>query len=323
MLALRVLGAALAAVVALGLGSSDGRAQSYPQRPVKVIVPAPPGGPTDVPARLVADGLQQMLGQPFVVEDRAAGGGVVATGDVARAAPDGYTLLFANSSVLAVNTALYKSLPYDPARAFAPVGLTFNSPQIMVANNDVPYSTVPEMVAYAKAHPGKINFATAAVGTLPHLTAILFKMETGIDALLVTYAGGAPAMNAVVAGQSDVLFDLVRTRVKSGQVKALCLTGAQRDPDLPNVPTIGEAGYPGVTSTSWNGIVAPTGTPKAVISLLNAKINEVVSDPAFKAKALGIGLVAAGGTPEEFTAHIDRERIRWAKVVKAADIKVQ
>ena len=318
----RFLAAALAAALALCMGG-QGWAQAYPQRPVKLIVPAPPGGPTDVPARLVADGLQKMLGQPFVVEDRAAGGGVVATGDVARAAPDGYTLLFANSSVLAVNTALYAHLPYDPATAFAPVGLAFNSPQIMVANKNVPYNTVPEMVAYAKAHPGKINFATAAVGTLPHLTAVLFKMETGIDALLVTYAGGAPAMTAVVAGQADVLFDLVRTRVKSGEVKALCLTGAQRDPDLPNVPTIGEAGYPGVTSTSWNGIVAPAGTPKAVIALLNAKINELVRDPAFKAKALGIGLVAAGGTPEQFTQHIARERVRWAKVVKAAGIKVQ
>jgi len=179
------------------------------------------------------------------------------------------------------------------------------------------------MVAYAKAHPGKINFATAAVGTLPHLTAILFKMETGIDALLVTYAGGAPALTAVVAGQSDVLFDLVRTRVKSGEVKALCITGAQRDPDLPNVPTIGEAGYPGVTSTSWNGIVAPPGTPKAIVSLLNAKINLLVRDPEFRAKALNIGLVAAGGTPEEFKAHIARERVRWAKVVQVSGAKVE
>lgn len=321
MLRRHLIGAAAAAAVAVV--ANGAWAAGYPERPVKLIVPAPPGGPTDVPARLVADGLQKMLGQPFVVEDRAAGGGVVASGDVARAAPDGYTLLFANSSVLAVDPALYAHLPYDPAKAFAPVGLAFNSPQIMVANNNVPYNTVPEMVAYAKAHPGKINFATAAVGTLPHLTAVLFKMETGIDALLVSYSGGAPAMNAVVAGQSDVLFDLVRTRVKSGQVKALCITGAERDPDLPNVPTIGEAGYPGVTSTSWNGIVAPAGTPKAIISLLNAKLNEVVRDPAFKAKALGIGLVAAGGTPEQFTQHVERERMRWAKVVKAAGIKVQ
>lgn len=312
-----------AVAAALTLAAGGALAQSYPNRPVKLIVPAPPGGPTDVPARLIADGLNNLLGQPFVVEDRAAGGGVVASGDVARAAPDGYTLLFANSSVLAVNPALYAHLPYDPATAFAPVGLAFNSPQIMVANKNVPYNTVPEMVAYAKAHPGKINFATAAVGTLPHLTAVLFKMETGIDALLVAYSGGAPALTAVVAGQADVLFDLVRTRVKSGEVKALCITGAQRDPDLPNVPTIGEAGYPGVTSTSWNGIVAPAGTPKAVITLLNAKINQLVATPEFKGKALNIGLVAAGGTPEEFKAHIARERARWTKVVQVSGAKVE
>lgn len=314
------LGAAVAAASLLIAGAAG--AQSYPTRAVKLIVPAPPGGPTDVPARLVADGLQKMLGQPFVVEDRAAGGGVVATEDVARAAPDGYTLLFANSSVLAVNPALYAHLPYDPSKAFQPVGLAFNSPQIMVANKNVPYNTVPELVAYAKAHPGQINFATAAVGTLPHLTAVLFKMETGIDALLVAYSGGGPAMTAVVAGQADVLFDLVRTRVKSGEVKALCLTGAERDPDLPNVPTIAEAGYPGVTSTSWNGIVAPAGTPPAIVSRLNAEINELVRDPGFKAKALNIGLVAAGGTPEAFAAHIARERVRWTKVVQASGAKV-
>ena len=169
----------------------------------------------------------------------------------------------------------------------------------------------------SKARTAAVNFEAQ------FLNAMFSQMETGIDALLVTYAGGAPALTAVVAGQSDVLFDLVRTRVKSGEVKALCITGAQRDPDLPNVPTIGEAGYPGVTSTSWNGIVAPPGTPKAIVSLLNAKINLLVRDPEFRAKALNIGLVAAGGTPEEFKAHIARERARWAKVVQVSGAKVE
>src|SRR5438874_11896690 len=238
-------------------------AQSYPAKPVKLIVPAPAGGPTDVPGRLVADGLSTLVGQRFVVENKVGAGGLIGAEFVARAEPDGYTLLYANTSVMAVIPALQPKIAYDPA-AFVAIGFVSNSPQLLIASPKFPVKSVRELVDYARAHPGKVNFASGGVGTLPHLTYELFRLEAGIDAIHVPYAGGAPATTALVAGQADVLFDLVRTRVKSGEVRALAITGEARDPELPDVPTIAEAGYPAVTSTSITGLVAPPGPPKAV-----------------------------------------------------------
>jgi tripartite-type tricarboxylate transporter receptor subunit TctC len=297
-------------------------AQSYPQKPVRLVVPAPAGGPTDVPGRLIADGLSNLVGQRFVVENRVGAGGLVAGEYVSRAAPDGYTLLYANTSVLAVNPALQGSnMPYDPAKAFAPVGFVSNSPQLLVANPKVPYRSVQELVAWAKKNPGKLNFATAGVGTLPHLTYELFKMETGIDALNVPYSGGGPALTAVIAGQADVLFDLVSPRVKNGEVRAIAITGLARSPDLPDVPTLAEGGYPAVTSTSGTGIVAPAGIPKEIVVMLNAKLNELIERADTQAKMKSFGLVPKAGTPEEFGAWAAQERERWTRVVKVSGAK--
>jgi tripartite-type tricarboxylate transporter receptor subunit TctC len=299
-------------------------AQPYPQKPVRLIVPAPAGGPTDVPGRLVADGLSELLGQRFVVENRAGAGGLVAGEYVARSAPDGYTLLYANTSVLAVNPALQgANMPYDPAKAFAPVGFVSNSPQLLVANPKVPYKTVQELVAWARKNPGKLNFATAGVGTLPHLTFELFKMETGIDALNVPYSGGGPALTAVIAGQADVLFDLVSPRVKTGELRAIAVTGTERHADLPDVPTLAESGYAAVTSTSGTGVVAPAGTPREVVTLLNAKLNELIARPETQAKMKSFGLVPKGGAPEELGAWAARERERWTRVVKQSGAKAE
>ena len=296
-------------------------AQSYPAKPVKLIVPAPAGGgPTDVPARLTAEGLSGLVGQRFVVENKPGAGGLIGAEFVARAEPDGYTLLFANTSVVAVIPALQPKMPYDPA-AFVPIGFVSNSPQILIASLKFPAKSVRELVDYAKAHPGKVNFASGGVGTLPHLTYELFRLEAGIDAIHVPYAGGAPATTALVAGQADVLFDLVRTRVKSGEVRALAITGEARDPELPDVPTIAEAGYPAVTSTSITGIVAPPGTPKPVAALLNAKLNELHQSADFVAKMKSLGLVAKPSTPEEFSAYAARERAKWVRVVKLSGAK--
>jgi tripartite-type tricarboxylate transporter receptor subunit TctC len=315
----------LAAFAALSvLAGPDVAAQSYPQKPVRLIVPAPAGGPTDVPGRLIADGLSNLMGQRFVIENRVGAGGLLAGEFVSRSAPDGYTLLYANTSVLAVNPALQgASMPYDPARAFAPIGFVSNSPQLLVANPRLPYRTVQELVAWAKSNPGKLNFATAGVGTLPHLTYELFKMEAGIDALNVPYSGGAPALTAVIAGQADVLFDLVRTRVKSGELRALAITGAERDPDLPDVPTLAESGYAAVTSTSGTGIVAPAGIPKEIVVALNAKLNELIELPETQAKMKSFGLVPKSGTPEDFGAWASLERQRWTRVVKQSGAKAQ
>ena len=320
----RSLGAVLAAAAMILWATRDATAQPYPQRPVRLIVPAPAGGPTDVPARLIADGLSGSFGQRFVVENRVGAGGLVAGEFVARSEPNGYTLLYANTSVLAVNPALQgTNMPYDPATAFAPIGFVSNSPQLLVANPNVPYRSVQELVAWAKSNPGKLNFATAGVGTLPHLTYELFRMETGITALNVPYAGGAPALTAVIAGQADVLFDLVRTRVKSGEVRALAITGTSRDAELPGIPTLAESGYPAVTSTSGTGIVAPAGIPGEIVALLNSKLNELIERPETQGKMKSFGLVPKSGPPQEFGAWAGQERQRWARVVKQSGAKAE
>jgi tripartite-type tricarboxylate transporter receptor subunit TctC len=316
--------AALAALSALACYAPDAPAQSYPQKPVRLIVPAPAGGPTDVPGRLIADGLSNLMGQRFVIENRVGAGGLVAGEYVSRAAPDGYTLLYANTSVLAVNPALQAAnMSYDPAKAFAAIGFVSNSPQLLVANPKVPYRSVQELVAWAKKNPGKLNFATAGVGTLPHLTFELFRMETGIDALNVPYSGGGPALTAVISGQADVLFDLFSPRVKTGELRAIAITGPERNADLPEVPTIAESGYPAVTSTSGTGIVAPAGIPKEIVAMLNAKLNELIERPETQAKMKSFGLVPKSGTPEEFGAWAARERERWTRVVKLSGAKVE
>ncbi|HZT63229.1 MAG TPA: tripartite tricarboxylate transporter substrate binding protein [Burkholderiales bacterium] len=308
----------------LALAATHALAQPYPQKPVRLIVPAPAGGPTDVPGRLIADGLSGLVGQRIVVENRVGAGGLVAGEYVSRSTPDGYTLLYANTSVLAVNPALQgANMPYDPAKAFAPIGFVSNSPQVLVGNPKLPYKTVQELVSWAKANPGKLNFATAGVGTLPHLTYELFKMETGIDALNVPYSGGGPALTAVIAGQADVLFDLFSPRVKSGEVRAIAITGPERNPDLPDVPTLAESGYPAVTSTSGTGIVAPAGIPKDIVAMLNARLNELIERPETQSRMKSFGLVPKSGAPEEFGAWAAQERQRWTRVVKLSGAKAE
>ena len=320
----RLAFAAFAALSAIACFAPEAPAQSYPQKPVRLIVPAPAGGPTDVPGRLIADGLSNLMGQRFVIENRVGAGGLVAGEYVSRSAADGYTLLYANTSVLAVNPALQgANMPYDPAKAFAPIGFVTNSPQLLVANPKVPYRSVQELVAWAKKNPGKLNFATAGVGTLPHLTFELFKMETGIDALNVPYSGGGPALTAVISGQADVLFDLFSPRVKTGELRAIAITGPERNADLPGVPTIAESGYPAVTSTSGTGIVAPAGIAKEIVAMLNAKLNELIERADTQAKMKSFGLVPKSGTPEEFGAWAARERERWTRVVKLSGAKAE
>src|SRR5258708_15050062 len=232
-----------AAVALLAPLSSGG--QAYPNKPIKLIVPAPAGGPTDVPARLAAEGLGNLAGQRFVVENKAGAGGLIGAEFVARAEPDGYTLLYADTSVVAVIPALQPKISYDPG-ALVAIGFVSNSPQLLIANPRFPVKPVRELVEYARAHPAKVNFASGGVGSLPHLTFALFRLESGIDAIHVPYAGGAPGPAALVAAPADGLFDLVRPRVKSGEVRARAVTGQARDPELPPVPTIREARFPPV-----------------------------------------------------------------------------
>jgi tripartite-type tricarboxylate transporter receptor subunit TctC len=297
--------------------AGEAPAQGYPNRPVRLVVPAPAGGPTDVPARLVAEGLSALAGQRFVVENRVGAGGLIAAESVFRADPDGYTILFANTSVLVVNPALQPKTPYDPA-AFVPIGFVSDSPQLLIASLKLPVKSVKELIDYARANPGKLNFASGGVGTLPHLTYELFRLEAGFSAVHIPYPGGAPATTALIAGQADVLFDLVRTKVKSGEVRALALTGTARDPDLPDVPTLAESGYPAVTATSITSLVAPPGTLREIAAFLNARLNELQRQPDFIAKMKSFGAVPRASTPEELATWAKQNLATWQRVVKAS-----
>lgn len=317
---LRMLGVA-AFAVALVL-APEGRAQSFPQKPVRIIVPSAAGGPTDIPGRLVADGLSRLTGQRFIVENRVSAGGVVGAEAVARSEPNGYTLLYANTSVLAVNPALHDKLPYDPA-AFVPIGFVSNSPQVLVAHPKFQAKSIRELLDYANANPGKINFATSGLGTLPHLTYELFRLESGIKATLVNYKGGGPALLAIVSGEADVMFDIVGSRVRSGEVRALVVTGTSRHPDIPDVPTMAEVGLPAMTSTSGTGLVGPAGTPRDVVKFLNGKLNDLLQAPEVQARMKTLGLMPAGGTPEEFGVWASDQRQKWLRVVKESGATIR
>jgi tripartite-type tricarboxylate transporter receptor subunit TctC len=314
---MRLLLAALLAFAAAQAGAQ------YPAKPVRIVVPAAAGGPTDIPARLVGDGLAKALGGNFIVENRVGAGGIIGAEAVSKASADGYTFLYANTSVVAVVPALQGAkLPYDPA-AFTYIGFVSNSPQILVGNPKLPYKNIRELLAYAKANPGKINWATGGVGTLPHLTFELLKLETGINATAINYAGGGPALVAVQAGQSDVLFDILGPKVRSGEVRALAVTGANRVSEIPDVPTMAESGLPALTTTSGTGLVGPNGVARDIVVLLNARLNDLLKAPEFTAKMSPMGLAPAGGTPEDFRAWATDQRQKWMRVVKEGGVRVE
>jgi tripartite-type tricarboxylate transporter receptor subunit TctC len=315
--------AASAALAAGMLAAVPAWSQAYPSRPVRVVVPAAAGGPTDVPGRLVADGLGRTMGQRFVIENRVGAGGIIGAEAVAKSAPDGYTLLYANTSVLAVVPALQGAkLPYDPA-AFSFIGFVSNSPQVLVGNPRLPYRNLKDVLAFAKANPGKVNWAVSGVGTLPHLTYELLKLETGIKAEGINYSGGGPALVAVQAGQADVLFDIMGPKVKSGEVRPLAVTGPARIPEIPDVPTVAEMGLPALTTTSGTGLVGPGGLPRDIVSALNTRLNELLKNADFLAKMRNVGLFPSGGTPEDFASWATEQRQKWTRVVKDGNVKVE
>lgn len=306
------------AVVGIGLDrSSAAFAQGYPDRPIKLIVPFPPGGPTDIMARLVAQHLSSTLGS-VVVENRPGAGGSVGTKSVAAADPDGYTLLFGGTSTLAINPAMYKNLPYDPLTGFTPIAMVSTSPFVLVVNPSVPATTVKEFIDYVKANPGKVNYGSAGVGTTPHLTVELFKSLTGADIMHVPYKGGAPVITDLLAGQIQLTFELIAVLlpfIREGKLRALAVTTEARSADLPNVPTMAESGVPGCLSSSWFGVVAPAGTPKAIVGKLNAEINNGLRSAAIIASLAKLGSETKVGSPEEFGALIANDLGRWKSIV--------
>jgi tripartite-type tricarboxylate transporter receptor subunit TctC len=298
-------------------------AQSYPARPVRMIVATAPGGGTDAIARIISARLSELLGQQFVVDNRAGGGGIIGTETVARSTPDGYTLLMAFVAAMAMNPALTR-VPYDPLKDFTPVSLIAGAQYVVTVHPSVPARTLKDFVAYAKANPGKLNYASAGNGTPVHLAAELFKSVAGIDITHVPYKGGGPAGAAVLSGESQVIFGSVTAtmpQIKAGKLFALAVTGAARLPAAPQLPTVAEQGYPGFEVTSWYGIVGPAHLPQSVVARLNGAISTALRAPDVREQLARQGMDPIGGTPAEFAAHLKREIARWSKVIKEAGIK--
>jgi len=297
-------------------------AQSYPTRPVHIIVGFAAGGPNDTVARLLGQTLSERLGQQFVVENRTGAASNIGTEAVVRAAPDGYTLLLV-SSANAVNATLYDNLSYNFIRDIAPVASVLRVPNLMVVNPAVPAKTIPEFIAYAKANAGKINMATSGNGSTTHTSGELFKLMAGVDLVTVAYRGGAPALIDLIAGQTQVMFEptiAAMEYVRAGKLRALAVTSTRRSELLPDVPTVAEF-VPGYEASQWYGVGAPKGTPAEVIAKLNSEINAALADPKLKARLSDLGAELTPTTPAEFGKLIADETEKWAKVVRAANLK--
>ena len=299
-------------------------AQSYPERPVRIIVPTPAGGPVDVMARLIAAGLPATLGQNVIVENKPGAGNTLGSRLAAEAAPDGYTLMVSAASGLIISPIIYKTAGYDAA-SFAPIALIAETPQLLVVNAQLPFKSVAELVAYAQANPGKLNYSTGGSGTLPHLAAELFKKTTGINIVHVPYKGGGPALTGVMAGEVQMTFDPVATSlqlIKDGRVRALAIAGPKRVAALPDVPTMAESGYQSFTVGAWTALLAPKGTPAAIIAKLNDGVNKALHSEPMKSTLARLGAEPRGGTPQDLADHMANETKRWKPIVESIDLKV-
>jgi tripartite-type tricarboxylate transporter receptor subunit TctC len=312
----------LAGAAALPVVSRFAWAQSYPTRPVRLIVGFAPGGATDIMARLMGQSLAERLGQQFVIENRPGAASNVGTEAVVNAAPDGYTLLVV-TSVNAINATLYEKLNFNLIRDLAPVASTHREPFVMEANPSVPVKTVAEFIAHAKANPGKINMASAGIGSGNHISGELFKMMTGVNLVHVPYRGGGPALVDLLGGQVQVMFATMSSSieyVRAGKLRALAVTTATRSPMLPDIPTVAEF-VPGYESSFWTGVSAPKKTPPEIVDKLNQEINAALADPKFKARLADLGGTVLPGSPVDFGKFIGDETEKWGKVVRFAGIK--
>ena len=317
MLRLTIAAAATLAVV-------GAHAQDYPTQPVKLVVPFPAGGGTDALARWFAKGLEAKLGQPFVVENRAGSGTTLGAGFVARAAPDGYTIMLGTSSTYAIAPNVYKKVPFDPVKDFAPIALVAEVPFVLVVNPSLPVKSVAELVALVRSKPGAMSYASAGIGTQHHVNAELLKTLTGIEMTHVPYRGGGPALQDVIAGHVPIYFgdvSTVMTIARAGKVRALALTISQRLEAFPEVPTMQEAGIADYNASAWQAFVAPAGTPAPIVARLNKALLEVVNSPDTRSRFHELGLRPLTSTPDELGAYMKSELVRWGKVVEAAGAK--
>ncbi len=314
----------VAIVTAALLFAVSAFAQDYPTRPIRIIVPTPAGGPVDVMARVLANALPAVLGQNVFIENKPGAGNTIGSRQAAAADPDGYTLMVSAASGLIMSPMIVKSAGYD-ASSFAPIALVAETPQVLVINSQLPFKSVAELIAYAKANPGKLNYSTGGVGTLPHLNAELFKSVSGANIVHVPYKGGGPSLTAVVAGEVQMTFDTVSTSlqlIQDGRLRALAIVGPRRAPELPDVPAMPEAGFPAVTSGAWTALLAPRDTPPAIIDKLNAATNTALKGEPMKNALAKLGAQPRGGTPQDLTDHIQREITKWKPIVTALDLKI-
>jgi tripartite-type tricarboxylate transporter receptor subunit TctC len=317
----------LCVVAALGCALSGlASAQTYPVKPVRVIVAFAPGGPADVMARLVGQRMSAILGQSIVVDNRPGAGGTIGARAVAESDPDGYTLLLGNTSTLVIGPMIYRNVGYDPVRAFAPVALLGTTSNLLVVNPASPATSVRELIALAKANPGKLNYSSAGIGTPPHLIGETFKRKAGVDIVQVPYKGGHPSIQAVVAGETQLSFENPATALplmQAGSLRGLAVTSETRSAQAPDLPTMIEAGVADFSSVSFTGVVAPAGTPAAVVSRLNAAVNDSLKSSEVAAVLVRLGVEARIASPEEFAAFVARERAKWTVVAKAAGVQVE
>ena len=320
---LACLRGAAAALVA-GTIATSAAAQVWPDKPIKFVVSAPAGSSLDALARVIGDRLKDRLGQPVIVENKPAAGGTVATAEVAKAAPDGYTMLLGFNGPLAFGPLLSK-LPYDAAKDLAPVIITSSQPNVLAVYAGLPAKSVQEFVAWAKANPGKLSYASVGNGSSSHLNMELLKSVAGFEAVHVPFNGSPPAVTATIQGETQAMFAVMQplqAQVQAGKLRALAVTTAKRFPLLPDVPTIAESGYPGFEALAWNGVMVPAATPKPVIARLNAEMNAILKQPDVVEKMQASGFDLIGGTPEDFGNLIKRETETWTPVIRKLGLKV-
>ena len=314
---------ALAAGLLLLLSPAAGSAEDFPIKPIRLIVPFPPGGPNDIIARVVGQRMSELFKQPIIIDNRGGQAGVLGTDAVAKSSPDGYTIGIVSASALAISPTMEK-VAYDAQKDFAPVTLVATVPEMLVVTSNVPAKNMDELVALAKAQPGKLNFASAGTGGLPHLAGELFKLTAKLDIVHVPYRGAAPAINDLLGQQVQMTFldlPVILPHIKAGTLRPIALGAKERAPTAPDVPTTAEVGMPDLLIENWYGMIAPGGTPEKIIKELNRIANEAMADPGVKTKLADQGLTVAGDTPEHFRGFMESESKKWAKVIKDAGLQ--
>jgi tripartite-type tricarboxylate transporter receptor subunit TctC len=314
---------AMAAAACIGSAHAD---SVYPDKPVKIIVPFPPGGATDIVARAVGERLQAALGQPFVVENKAGASGNIGMGEAVRSPADGYTLVLGAPQTLTINPQIFANLPFDPQKGLAPIVVVASVPNVLIVTNKLPVKTPQELIDFARKNPNKLNYGSSSIGGTPHLSAEMFKAMTGASIVHVPYKGSAPALQDLVGGQIEMMFDNLPAalpQIRAGNVRALAVTTMKRSSSTPELPTLDESGVKGFDSQGWFSLLAPSGTPQPILEKINAEVNKALATDDFRKRLETVGAEPVGGSIDDFKQRIREETERWAKVIRFANIKAE